>query len=72
MIITDMAYRIATREGFLEVFWEELCRRRAEEQTTTQISVYYSLNDLYEATYGSPMWSSWEAFRKYRDRNHCV
>lgn len=70
MIITDKAYRIATREGFLEVFWEDLRQHRAEEPTTTQISVFYQLNDLYEETFGSPMWPSWDAFRKFRDKNH--
>lgn len=66
--MTERERRIATKEGFIAEFWDELRRRRRDVPTTTQISVYYYLNDLYEQAFGSPLWSSWDAFRKFRDR----
>lgn len=60
-------YRIATREGFIEVFWEDLYQRRRAGENVTQVDIYYELEGLYFETYGRDLFPSFDAFRVCRD-----
>lgn len=61
-------YRIATRIGFVEVFWEDLAARRRANAKTSHFDVFLDLELLYEDTFGRELFTSFDAFRKFRDR----
>ena len=67
--IDDTLYSLVTRRGFVDAFWKELRRRRAERPETSHQEVFYYLEDLYEEEFGTPQFGSFGAFRKWRDRN---
>jgi len=68
-MISDKAVRIATRDGFVSEFWHDLNVRRVAGEDVTHQDVYEDLSRLYEGTFGRPQFSSFDAFRKYRDRH---
>jgi hypothetical protein len=59
--------RLVTRGGFINVFWEELRRRRSSDRNVTQRDVYEELDARREEVYGEPLFPSFDAFRVYRD-----
>ncbi|MBQ7911902.1 MAG: hypothetical protein IJ363_14095 [Clostridia bacterium] len=59
--------RLVTRGGFINVFWEELRRRRSADRNVTQRDVYEELDAHREEVYGEPLFPSFDAFRVYRD-----
>ena len=61
--------RLATRNGFIATFWEELAeRKKAGAEHATQLEVYEELEAEIEAAIGSPVFPSFDAFRQYRNR----
>ena len=63
-------YRIATRIGFVEVFWEDLSDRRKAGEKTSHLDVFIDLENLYEDTFGRELFPSFDAFRFFRDQKH--
>lgn len=59
---------LGTRSGFLKAFWEESKRRLREDGITIQEDVYDYLEDICRETFGESRFPSYDAFRKYRDR----
>lgn len=68
-MITEKAKRIATRSGFVEEFWRDLAESRRIGYTLTQEDIFKDLNALYSRSFGQSAFSSFDAFRKYRDRH---
>ena len=67
-MISEKAVRIATREGFLQEFWNDLSYRRERGEKVTHQEVFDDLNKLYYMAFGSPIFNTFSAFRSYRDR----
>ena len=67
--IDERILSLATRRGFVDTFWAELRERRSVQPDTSQQDVFEYLENLYEAEFGSPQFSSFGAFRKWRDRH---
>lgn len=60
---------LATRREFIRSFWRELHTRRRRGRKDSQEDVFDDLEDKYEETFGGPLFPSFDAFRKYRDRH---
>jgi hypothetical protein len=56
--------RMLTREGFIDVFWEELSIRRKEDPKVTYENVFEFLNEKYFNTFGTHRYSNFESFRR--------
>lgn len=67
-MISPRAIRMINRRGFIDLFWEELARRRKVEQTVTHEQVYESLESEYYAEFRQRRYSNYESFRSNRDR----
>ena len=61
----DELKRMATRPGFVEVFWKRLygCRSIGRQDTMQQI--YNKMEEEFEAEYGGELFPSYTAFKKY-------
>ncbi len=61
---------MATRQGFVEVFWHRLqsCRRIGKMNTMQQ--VYDAMDEEYCQEYGHELFPSYQAFKKYLYRHH--
>lgn len=69
--IPERVYRIITRRGFVEEFWNELRLRRAEDPKTTRREVFESLEELYESEFGEEQFPSYDSFRHSKEfREH--
>lgn len=65
----DDITKMATRSGFVEVFWCRLqgLRRIGRQDTARQI--YDKMEQEHEEKYGIERFPSYEAFRKFKDRH---
>ncbi len=65
----DEITKMATRGGFVEVFWDRLqgCRRIGGTDSRQQI--YDRMEQQYEEKYGAECFPSYEAFKKYVNRH---
>jgi len=68
MEIDSYIWRMATRAGFIELFWERLFDIRKYVPELRQEDLFEDMNEMYLATFGEPRFPSYDAFRKYRDR----
>lgn len=68
-MISEKALRLVTREGFVDEFWKCLKAARGRGLNPSQREIYEELEHLYEKTFKSPQFGSFDAFRKYRDRH---
>lgn len=61
----DDLTKMATRPGFVEVFWSRLqaCRRIGKQDTMRQI--FDRMESEYEGKYGSELFTSYKAFKNY-------
>lgn len=59
---------LITETAFIETFWRELHKRRGAGVWITHKQLFEELNDFYEDETGEPRFSSFDAFRKCRDR----
>lgn len=60
---------MATREGFLEVFWRRIQGLRAIGRMDTFRQVYEKMDAQYEEEYGRALFPSYDAFRQYLYRH---
>ncbi len=61
--------RMATRRGFIEVFWERLRADRKEGGSRTRRDIYNQMEQEHEAYYdGESRFPSYDAFRKALER----
>jgi len=65
----DEITKMATRSGFVDVFWKRLQDNRRIGKMDTREQIYTRMEAQYEARYGSGCFPSWEAFRKYLNRH---
>ena len=59
---------MATRPGFVEVFWRRLRGARRTNSKTTWRQVFNEMEDVFQGEYGQPLWPSFDAFRQYMKR----
>lgn len=60
---------MATREGFLEVFWSRVQHLRGIGRMDSFHQVYDRMEEQYDKEYGRPLFPSWDAFRQYMYRH---
>ena len=65
----DEITKMATRTGFVEVFWQRLRTMRRVGGTESRKIIYDSMDSEYEEKYGSSCFPSYEAFKKYLNRH---
>lgn len=61
--------RMATRQGFVDVFWARLKAARRSGAVDSRKQIYDLMEEEYEAQYGQTCFPSYEAFKKYRNRH---
>lgn len=66
--IDAVIIRMLSRQGFVEVFWEELQAQRKIDPKTTQETVFYKLNEKYYNVVGEYRYSSYDSFRNCMNR----
>ena len=64
----DKLKTMASRDGFIRLFWTTLAERRQADPHVTQETVFEDMNDYYEEQIGEPRFKSFDAFRKCRDK----
>lgn len=62
--------QMATREGFLEVFWRKVQGYRGIGRQDTFRQVFDEMERRYEQEYGRSLWPSYEAFKMYLYRHN--
>ena len=62
--IDSQLIRMLTRDGFIEVFWEELALRRKDNARITYEMVFDELNKKYLGAFGSCRYCNFESFRR--------
>lgn len=65
----DEITKMATRSGFVEVFWSRLQELRHIGRKDTRQQIYEGMAQQYEAKYGVECFPSYEAFKKYMNRH---
>jgi hypothetical protein len=63
-------HRLVTESGFIEAFWERLRERRRKDPSVSQEAVFEELNEEYREVFGEDRFTSFDAFRKRRDRGN--
>lgn len=71
ILIDQDILRMFTREGFIELFWETLQRRRINEPTISERAVFDDLNDRFCQVLGEFRYSSYDSFRQQKTRKKC-
>ena len=61
-------HRLVTESGFISCFWDRLRERRRKDPSVSQEAVFEELNEEYREVFGEDRFSSFDAFRKRRDR----
>lgn len=67
-LINDRQQAVLSREGFIEQFWKDLRELQRKGVKATQEDVFDMLEEEYENITGRPLFPSFDAFRKYRNR----
>lgn len=65
----DDLKRMATRPGFVEVFWERLQKLRRIGRFDTMRQIYSKMEEEFEAEYNGEQFPSYTAFKKYLYRH---
>lgn len=65
----DEITKMASRNGFLDVFWVRLQDLRRIGRTDTPQQIYNKMEQEHEAKYGIERFPSYEAFKKYKNRH---
>lgn len=61
--------KMATRAGFLEVWWDRYRKRVRIGRMDTPRQIYEEMEVEHDAQYGSCRFPSWSAFKKYKNRH---
>ena len=61
--------KMATKPGFLEVWWDRFRKKRKSGEKDSPVQIYETMEAEYEEQYGLACFPSWEAFRKYKNRH---
>lgn len=62
--VDSQVIRMFSRQGFIDVFWEELALRRRDEANVTRKEVFDSLNEKFYKVFGEFRYESYDSFRK--------
>lgn len=65
----DEITKMATRSGFVEVFWDRLRGLRRIGRMDTPKQIYEGMELEHEEKYGVFRFPTYDAFRKYKDRH---
>jgi hypothetical protein len=64
VLIDATLLRMISREGCIEVFWEELASRRKVNPKTTHEEAFEHLNEKYYEAFGVYRYSCYDSFRR--------
>jgi len=56
--------RMLTRQGFIDLFWENFKEARKTDPSTSQEAVFNILNEKYYNAIGCTRYSSYDSFRQ--------
>lgn len=62
--VDSQVIRMFTRQGFIDVFWEELSFRKKEIPDITREEVFDSLNKKFFEVFGEYRYGSYDSFRQ--------
>lgn len=62
--VDSQIIRMFTRQGFIEVFWEELQAQRKENQKISEKAVFDKLNEKFYNVFNEFRYSSYDSFRQ--------
>jgi hypothetical protein len=62
--VDSQIIRMFTREGFIEVFWEELIEQRKANCKISEKSVFDLLNEKFYQVFREFRYSSYDSFRR--------
>lgn len=62
--VDSQIIRMFTREGFIEVYWEELQVKRRENPDITCKQVFDDLNEKFYSVFQEFRYSSYDSFRQ--------
>jgi len=62
--VDNQVIRMFTRQGFIEVFWEELQARRKDNPKITEKAVFDMLNQKFYEIFNEFRYSSYDSFRQ--------
>jgi hypothetical protein len=65
--VDSQIIRTFTRQGFIEVFWEELQAQRKENPKISEKSVFDSLNDKFYVVFNEFRYSSYDSFKHIKN-----
>lgn len=68
ILVPSKVIRMFTREGFAEVFYEELCAQRKINPTISCEKVFDDLNSEFYCVFNELRYSSYDSFRIVRDK----
>lgn len=66
----DELKKMATRKGFVEVFWARLQERNRTGEVISMCRLYGEMAAEYEAEYKHELFPSYDAFSKWLRRHH--
>ena len=62
--VDSQVLRMFSKDGFKELFWEELALRRNDNPDISRKEVFDSLNDKFFDTFGVARYENYDSFRK--------
>ncbi len=62
--VDSQVIRMFTRQGFIEVFWEELQSQRKENPKISEKAVFDELNQKFYSIFNEFRYSSYDSFRQ--------
>lgn len=60
--------RMLSKQGFVDLFWERLQEARKTDKSTSQETVFNTLNEKYMHAIGCKRYANYESFRNVRDK----
>jgi hypothetical protein len=62
--VDSQIIRMFTRQGFIEVYWEELCEKRKADPAISCKQVFDELNEKFYSIFQEFRYSSYDSFRQ--------
>ncbi len=62
--VDSQVISMLSREGFIEVFWDELATLQKEDPSVTREAVFNKLNEKYFKAFGCNRYSNYDSFRQ--------
>ena len=67
-MVSARCIQMMTKQGFTDLFWEELAKLRKVDHDVTHEQVYEKLELEYQLEFGQRRYANFRSFRDNRDR----